>query len=253
MIHNLPRKIISYSENVYEIMLHSLTGSEMSQKRFVIFGRGRSGSTVLVNLLDSIKGLHCDGEILSNPVPFPFLHVVSKCANSKASIYGCKILSYQILEVQRIKDPKIFLKNLNSNNFQIIYLKRENFLYHAISNIRARKFGFHKKRTDNIVSKKITVDMDELLSWIKGSESLEKSEELLLEGIPHLSLTYEKNLENVEEHQKTVDSICKFLGINTDKVETIYQKISPKTIEQSVENYDELVSFLKNTKYEKYL
>lgn len=240
-------------KHLTDVLKFSLKNNQLSPSRFVIFGRGRSGSTALVSLINSLPNLHCDGEILNQPVLFPFSHVLAKCGNSNSSIYGCKILSYQIRSVQPILNREGFIRRLHDNGFKILYIKRENLIYHALSNIRAREFGFHKKVSEIHNDEKISVDTDELLNWIKSSEELDKYEKLLLEGIPHLSLTYENHLLNTGNHEPTVRLVCDYLSVECGKAETGYRKVSPKTLRDSVANYDEIIKCLENTAYAKYL
>jgi len=253
MNNTLPKEILRYRRHIQEVLQYKFTNNKMTPTRFIVFGRGRSGSTALVDLLDSVPNVWCDGEILCQRVLFPYAHVLAKCGNSKESIYGCKILSYQIRDVQPLANPQSFIQNLYKKGFKIIYLKRDNLLYHALSNIRARAFGFHNKQSENQDFKKINLDFNQLMRWLKSSEKLNEYEKLLLEDVPHLPITYEEHLGNPESHQSTVELICNFIDIECANAETKFRKVSPKTIRDSVENYDELVSFLKNTPYSKYL
>lgn len=153
---------------VYGLGRRYLTGAELSPVRFVIFGRGRSGSTALVHLMNAIPDVHCDGEILRNAVALPRASVLARCANAGTPVYGCKVLSYQILNVQPLRDRTGFIRRLHGDNFKILYLKRENLVEHAVSNIRARAFGFHS-RQPGASTQKIAIDAGELLRWIEGS------------------------------------------------------------------------------------
>lgn len=253
MRNNFTNSVKRYKNHIYNLLRYRLTKNELSPVRFIIFGRGRSGSTALVSLLNSLQNVYCDGEILNQPVIFPFSHVLAKCANSGANIYGCKILSYQIKSVQPIANRKNFIGRLYKRGFKIIYLKRENLVYHALSNIRARVYGFHKKFSDQSRPEKLTVDLNDLLRWIIVSENLNQYENLLLNDIPYLPLTYEKDLAFEESHRSTVELICSFLGIENATVECEFCKVSPRTLRDGVANYDELIEHLKDTPYAKYL
>ncbi|MEO0868734.1 MAG: hypothetical protein AAFY17_09855, partial [Cyanobacteria bacterium J06642_11] len=147
-----------------------------------------------------------------------------------------------------------FLYQLTQSGFQILYLKRDNLLEHAISNIRARSFGFHRRKLmGKPCGLKILVDPRLVVDWIKKSECLQKYEASLLRNTPHLSLTYEKHLVNESDHQSTIDAICDYFSIPSQPVLSQYQKVSPRTLQDSVENYDELVDYLVSTPYIRYL
>lgn len=253
MSEYLAQRLANHLAQVRTILQYQLGDKTLSRKRFIIFGRGRSGSTALVSLLNGVPGMNCEGEILNQRVLFPQTHVEAQCRNARADIYGCKILSYQLRDVQPILDKTNFIRRLNNKGFRIIYLKRENLLYHALSNIRARAFGFHSKKTEQRRHGKIEIDLDDLLGWIQKSEALDDYEKLLLEDVPHLPITYEQHLLNPEEHQATADLVCEYLGIAGGHAETNYQKVSPKKLQDSVSNHSEMVEFLKGTPYGRYL
>ncbi len=225
------------------------------QKRFVIFGRGRSGSTLLVRLLNSHPDIHCDGELLHEKVAFPRLYVHSRAACAGKHVYGFKLLSYQLISVQNMRSPTAFVRELYEKGYQVIYLRRENLLYHALSNIGARKRGrFHHHVGDGrIEKKKMHVDVEEVLKWMRGSDHLRKLEEDTLKGIPHLSLTYEAHLSANENHQTTFDEACRFLHLETAAVSADLIKLMPHRVEDMVENYEQLFEFLGDTEYGSYL
>jgi hypothetical protein len=111
--------------------------------RFIIYGLGRCGSTLLGNLLNSVSQIHCDREILHDPVRSPRLHIEKCASRCELPVYGFKLLQYQIREVQSIKQPEKFLLNLHEVGFKFIYLSRRNLLRHGFSNVYARQKQFH--------------------------------------------------------------------------------------------------------------
>lgn len=242
-----PRHLLSVSK-------YAITKPKLPQNRFIIFGEGRCGSTALVSRLGSLDGVHCDNEVLAYKVPFPFAHVLDRSSRSKQDIYGCKILAFHIRDKQPIKDRDGFIRKLHENGFKIIHLRRENLIHHAMSNIRANQFGYHqqvaKKRKK---TGKVVVDIEELMGWMKRTEGLYAYEEVLLKDVPHLKLTYENNIASEEKQQNTMEDACKFLGIPYAPGECAYMKISPKSLADSIENYDEIAAALQNTPYAKYL
>ncbi len=233
------------------------TGDEaLPVPRFVLFGRGRSGTTALISMLDDVPALDCEGEVLHDWVPFPERHVRGRCARSPGPGYGCKILSYQIRDVQtRLARPTSVLRRLHEQHgVRILYLRRTNLLRHALSNIRARREQFHRKKGEDPAQRRaLRVDPDNVLAWMRSSEALKEYEERLLEGVPHLSLTYEQHLRDAEQHQPTVDTVCSFLGVASAAVESSYEKVAPPSPRDGVANYDALARRLRETPYASYL
>ena len=236
--------------------LSYLSGQSLPETRFVLFGRGRSGTTALVSMLDDVPGLRCEGEVLHNYVPFPYRHVLGRAARCVAEAYGCKILSYQIKDVQRPPGGREdFLRTLyREHGFQILYLRRTNLVRHALSNIRARRDTFHRKKSDpDAGPTALHVDPDHVVEWMQSSEALHEYEQSLLADVPHLSLTYEEHIRHADDHQSTVDSVCDFLGIESGPVESSYRKVTPLSLKERVANYDELARRLRGTPYAEYL
>jgi LPS sulfotransferase NodH len=227
--------------------------SSQISKQFIVFGRGRSGSTALVSLLNGLNGVCCDGEILAHPVLWPQLYLKANAANAHKSIYGCKVLSYQLRDIHQIQPGSDFFYELSQAGFHILYLRRENLLEHAISNIRARSFGFHKSRLQGFKKNKVYVNPMAVVDWIEKSQRLWNYELSLLRDIPHLALTYEKNLASESQHQSTIDKICHYLDLQSNSVVSQYQKVSPQTLQASIENYDELTNYLRETSHYHYL
>jgi LPS sulfotransferase NodH len=228
---------------------------QLSPVRFVIFGRGRSGSTTLVSLLDSQQHVQCDDEILRRRVLFPRQHVQAMCARSHSPVYGCKILSYQVSEVQPLRRREEFVRDLTRDGFRVLHLTRDNVVEHAVSNIRARQLGFHRASADPAVDRRVTVARDELMHWIEQSEALARFEDAALAGVPHLALTYESALAHESLQQTTLQRVCAYLDLPQPAPGTRsrFAKISPPALRESVANYDQLVGFLRGTPYARWL
>ncbi len=242
-----------YAGHLRLCLLHQIKRSELPGSRFVIFGRERTGSTTLVSLMHSLPHVHCDGEILYDNVLFPKAHVLARTSISSAPTYGCKLLSFQIRDQQPIKDSNIFIRELSQHGYRIVYLVRENILEQSLSLIRGMAFGYHKKKNVEHKAEQLRVDTKELLRQMDRSRELGEFECRSLEGLDFTTVTYETDLLPEENHQNTVDNICNFLGIESAKVGTEYQKVSPQSLRDSLANYDEVEKALVGTDYERFL
>ncbi len=230
-----------------EALIAYLSPRRVPEKRFILFGRGRSGTSALVSMLDALSDVRCEGEVLHDYVPFPRLHVLGRAMRCRERTFGCKVLSYQIRDVQTPRLPReAFIRRLHERDgFHILYLHRTNLLRHALSNIRARLESFHEKKDDPESGRQpFSVDPDHVVEWMQRSESLYEYEQQLLEDVPHLELTYEQHIRSPEDHQSTVDTICTYLDIASAPVESSYRKVAPPTIREQVANYDELAGRL---------
>ncbi len=223
----------------------------LPSNKFVIFGRGRSGSTLLVNLLTNQNKVHCDNEILHDRLLFPRTYIDLCSSRYQSRVYGFKLLSYQVRDVQPISDPEKFLLSLYESGYKFIYLTRSNLVDHALSNINAkRKQKFHHRSHEGEFKyKPIKVEIEEVFQRIQYSEELAKYEKNLLQKIPHLSLTYEDNLLYSECHQKTVDQVLELFNLPSKPVKTNLVKLMPLELSKMVENYEELIEAIKKSKY----
>ncbi|MCL2925597.1 MAG: hypothetical protein MGF17_13520 [Trichodesmium sp. MAG_R04] len=217
----------------------------------MIFGRGRSGSTLLVNLLNNQNQVHCDYEILHDRLLFPRSHIDLCALRYQSMVYGFKLLSYQVRDVQPIPDPEKFLFSLNESGYKFIYLTRINLVDHALSNINAKlKQKFHHRSYEGELEyKPIKVEIEEVFQRIQYSEELGKYEKKLLKKIPHISISYEENLLHRECHQKTVNKVLELFNLPSKPVRTNLVKLMPLDLSKMVENYEELIQAIKKSKY----
>ncbi len=242
---NLIRRNVAYPEN-----------------RFVIYTRGRTGSTLLTELINCHPDIFCDVEIFNylyckSRVMFPNKYI--KSCSRRASllnkpVYGFKVKIAQLRFEHKYKNYDSILKQLSEDGWKFIYLKRTNFLRHKLSNLLAAETQvFHLKKNDAAKFEKIKVNCDVLLEGIRYSEEVERTESDNLKNIPHITVEYEKDLLRDENHQKISDKIFSYLGLESCSVSTDYKRLTGDNLEDVIANYDEVVRFFKNTEYEKYL
>jgi len=229
--------------------------SKLPKTKFIIFGLGRSGSTLLVSLLNANPKIHCEGEALIHKVQNPFLFTKCRQAFSTKEVYGFKLLLYHLIDVQEIDKPAKFISRLLKEGFKLIHLKRQNILRQVLSGMYARHLGtFHMfSGNENIAKDKMTIDIDRLLNKLKSTEKKGMSEVNILRNLPHISFTYEEDLMNQESQQATVDKITEYLEIPTSEIHTDHMKIAPNRFEDFIENAEELIEVLGKTKYKEFL
>jgi len=252
------KKLIRYSK--YFNYFDPFTSAP--QKKFLIYTRGRTGSTVLTDLLNCHPDVFCDYEIfnLSNTktkVRYPRLYIDS-CAKRAVlkgkQVYGFKVKIEQFRDEHNYPDDIDLFNRLNDDGWKFIYLKRENSLNHKISGIISNKTNvFHVKRDKDFSHGRINIDCQLLLDILNWGDELDRMEEDKIDGIPHLKLVYENDLLDNSKHQSTADKAFSFLGVDSHQVNTRLKKIIPANLRDIILNYDEMVEFLKGTKFACYL
>lgn len=244
-----------YLFELFTYLSYPLRKRSTPKGKFVIFGTGRSGSTLLVNLLNSNSNIFCDNEIYHRKVMFPFLYLKFRSILGNKKVYGFKCLTYHLalsLGCDTEEQKKAYLRQLTEKGYKIIYLRRHNIFRQGLSNLYARyKNQFHSNAQAGVRNKgkKMPVEIEELDRWMKALEEQIGVESRLLEGIPHLELSYEDDLSNSESHPQTFAKLSNFLGIQFEVPETKLRKVTPKSLDSFIENPEEVIAFLNENGY----
>lgn len=218
--------------------------------RFVVFAQGRTGSTLLVTLLNSNPSIHCDGEILRKKRLFPGHLIAARSRLGGRDVYGFKLKIYQ-LWAQKIYDARPFVHGLHEDGWKVIYLKRRNILRQVISRMvaRHRQGGLHWSEDGPVRLDRIHVDCGKVVRVIEQRKAYLVKEAEVLEGLPLLPLVYEDHLLHPETHQETVDDVFGFLGVPSVPVETNLIRITSDRLPDFIANYDELVQVIEQTEH----
>lgn len=246
------KKIRQFLRVSHAIFLYSLRFVQPPKNKFVVFGQGRTGSTLLMDLLKN-SDTHTDREIFNifhfcgRKISRPIAYVLGRSKRFNKLTYGFKFKIYQLKEDHAIQDVKGFLKSLEEEGFKIIYLKRIHTVEHAISNIRRIKTGVTHSRDGKQASSLFlnSEDFNYLLNEINYRRNYLNEEAEILKNIEHLSICYEQDLLNKSDQLRTVNTVRSYLNLTIiDDVQTVYKKINNKPLHELIENYHELISFL---------
>ncbi len=249
--------------------LYGVRKSKVPKNKFMIYAQGRTGSTVLVDLMNSHPDVFTFPEILQggvvSNVSKPLWWAEGICSLSKKPTTGFKVKVYQI-EKNQGHDPKKVLREFHERGWKIIYLKRANILRHAVSDLRSEKTGhFHNIKESQVGAgqvkqadgkkprKKVHITWEELkIAMDYRVECLEK-EAVSLEGIPHHTVEYERDLLDQDKQPETLNGVYEFLGVPSHTASTEFKKVTAKDIADDVENFSELEPLLSDSKYASYL
>lgn len=231
--------------------------------RFLVFAQGRTGSTVLMDLLNSHRQISCLGEIFSRnvirSVQRPVEFAEGLCCLSTNLASGYKVAVYQITNSQRMA-PRDFLRRFRERGWSILYLKRTNLLRHAVSDIRGdytRIFHHTSDKGDTSLkstrSRRIHVPIDRLFETLKFREDCLTREANALDGFPHFMIEYERDLLSIESKQAVMDRIFEYLSLPACRVKTEYRKVTSRDLSDVLSNHEEIRDAVKGTRYEQYL
>lgn len=225
-------------------------------ERFVIFGRGRSGSTLLVSLLNSHSRISCLGELLRSRMLFPEAHRDRMLGMASDKTHrGFKLLTYQITQVMRHRADSGYLRRMADDGFRVIYVHRDNYLRLAVSNMYARMVGrFHSRgAAGGKTDERLEFPPGELIDWMSGAERRTDDEMRLLEQVPHVDVEYATDLEPPDARAATVERICAMLGVEPEPLETDLKRNTPRSLRDLIANYDEVHDAIEATRFARFL
>jgi hypothetical protein len=221
------------------VFLKSLIRHNDTQ-RFLLMGRPRSGTTLFQRLLNQVEGTHCDGEVLHHAVlnPRGFLNQLAGIKSSRA--WGCKLLSYQMFEVQRISDHRAFLEGLLADGFRLIHVRRRTYdqsLSLSVAQaINAQAIDqYHIQEGGSAPMRHLSLDPARFVDQLHWNLAMLDYETRLLADLPHMLVDYGADLENPASHQFAVDRTCKGLGLPPGPVAADLSRTAQK---RQIDNLD---------------
>ncbi|MGH9247370.1 MAG: hypothetical protein ACRD29_24280 [Acidimicrobiales bacterium] len=220
--------------------------------RFVVVCLPRSGSTLLVELLDSVPRLRCENEVLKAPMRWPARFVTGRAAlagHRGAVAYGFKLIEYQAPVRQGMSIGAI-ARDLVDDGWRLVHLRRRNVLRLALSHYRARATGrWHLRRADRSPVGPFRVDPEGLLAATYLTEEADARTSTELAGLGGLELTYEDDLLDRTRQQATVDHVCDHLGIPSGQATSSLARIGDPALADAIANYDEVAALVQATRY----
>lgn len=214
-------------------------------RKFLIIGRARSGTTLLTQLFNAHADITCDREVLAKSVLNPVGYLERLAAKSTTPAYGAKLLSYQMAQVQRFRDPVGFLHRLSDRGFRFIHLTRHTFAQTlSLSTAQSRQV-FHRREAGPAVAR-FVVDIDDFLRRLEWSDMLLEYERYCLSDLPHAALSYEEDLLPAERHQATTDRLFDWIGVPHAPVAANLRKLLPDDPRALIENYDDLAQAMED-------
>lgn len=213
-------------------------------RKVLIIARARSGTTLLVDLLRSHPDIHCDNEYLRNGKLSPAGTLIARAGQVDAPVYGAKLLSFQMAQVHRMRNPVAFLSRLSAAGFTFIHLERST-IHQVISLAAAQMLRRYHNRGDYAETRKIRLDPAEFAHRLRWSELLLEYERRALSYFDPWRLTYERDLAEPEQQQRTANRLFTALGLDPCPIHPRVRKLLPKSIADIVENADDLPTDLR--------
>jgi len=218
-------------------------------KKFLIIGRARSGTTLLSKLLDAHNQIECNGEVLHSMVLRPTDHLNRLAMKSKSSIYGAKLLSYQMVQVHRLQDPIGFLKQLNYKGFKLIYIRRSTFAQTLSLDIAQMTKAFHNNGDMEKKQSSFYIDPQDFLRRIIWSDMLLQYEQYIFNDIPHFTISYEQDLMGEANQHKMLHCLFEYLDVEPEITSSKLKKMLSSDPREVIKNYDQIANTLQTAGY----
>ena len=139
---------------------------------------------------------------------------------------------------------------LRTYDYKIISLIRQNLIRKYVSSKIANLEGVWSAQEHRGKRLSIKVDVSDLLREISRMETLYRLIETLTVEFRGIQISYEELSSN---RDSVMREIFQFLGIKEFEVEALKAKTvqqNPERLNQIIENYDDVYSALRNTRYE---
>ena len=235
-------------------IIYFLSKNKPAKLKFIVFTQGRTGSELLSSLLNQHEHIYMDGESLYYKVMSPNLYIKAQMNIYANKAYGFKVKIEQLEDTQGINDPHEYIMNLFKDGWKVIYLKRNDLLRQALSNLVATKRKrWHFEKEQSYRWDKVKIDPDVLIERMKKLSSDTDKECSILNDMPHLKIVYEDDLFDTVAQQETLNKIFQYLEVEPIKVLATLARTSTNKLEDTIENYTEIYEKVKNSDFSIYL
>lgn len=228
---------------------------------FVIYGQSRSGSTLLVRLLDAHPDVHCDGELLSpggvyirsqlglkaiRKYPIPYFN--HRRRRATGTCYGFKLLVYQATFA-----PRVFTR-LEQEGWKFLHVRRKDVFRQALSDLVAHKMSyFHRHPGSQAPDHQVSITTQELDKQLRNRGRKLAKEREMIDGIEHLEVWYEDDLLRQEAWPSTTAKVSEYLGLASSAVgSSDLQTTHDRSYDEIIVNYEELEQHLAQIGFERY-
>ena len=213
-------------------------------RNFLVLSAVRSGTSLLVDLLNGHPRIRCRDEILNrdfgyygNPSRMGRdrlrLHVASLFVKRPGIFAGAKVLTYQLDELQIVLADLIEILHRP----QILVLYRQQTLEQFVSlKLAERDEVYHSTKPNPANS--ICLDPNVFLEFARRERRMWQENLSVLDGLPVQYLTYE---QLAAETENSVRGVFEFLGLEPRSVQSPLVKLDPKPISGKVANLSDFL------------
>lgn len=227
--------------------------SPESPTLFIVLMTGRTGSTLLVEALDSHPGIRARGEIRKHNHAKSTRRQLTRIRRHFASTTRSVDADGFKLKLKDIGDEAGLAKLLGELDIHVIHLQRRNRVKHAVSLFNAVRL-FKATQNWNLYSEEdqsgpFSIDPAAFEARIQKVEREGRNLTRYVATLdrPTFVVAYEDLLTRRDE---TLDNVFEFLGVPAQPVKSAAVKNTPDDLRLIVENFDELREAYAGTEYQ---
>ncbi len=232
----------------------------MSARRFVILCLGRTGSSHLVDLLDSHPRVRCFAEILNETHPKAApegwigdsgtedagRHVPALLASAESPAAGPAPLAvgFKLPQNSFADHPEIRTWLEASPDVTVIRLRRRNLLALLVSRRLVRATLVSQSLYGTYGDAQVEIAPKEALRALERIEAEEAELDRLAAGHPVLEIDYGELGE-----EAALKRLQRGLGVEPQPLRSRYERLRTRPLAETISNWDELASGLRETRF----
>ena len=218
--------------------------------KFIVLSTARTGSNLLLSLLESHPQIYVRGEILAKLEgrdPVRVLSGIWRRQPRSVRAAGFKIFYYHPIDD---KSNRIWEMLAQMEDLHVVHLKRRNKLRTLVSEKLAHKT--HNWKGTNVGAqiegngKSVTISIDLLTKEIEQIEKWELNGDNIFAASHMITVWYE---DLVRDPETEIRKITDFLHVQPHVPKTFLKKQNPEPLRTLLTNYDELQSAMLGTKW----
>lgn len=253
----------SFKEQIGQLGWEFLrTIGHKNYRRFVVLSRARSGSNLLMSLLNSHPNVYGRGEVFTHlqgrEIATTLDEVFSRYPYYTKAV-GFKLFYYHPIDASGAERYDLWQQLIAMENLHVIHLRRRNLLRSLTSRKIALKQGVWKstlvtKKADKLATdvslrKSVSFTPDELEQAFLESDIWQDESKEKFGQHPFLELFYE---DLAQDTAKEFQQVSDFLGLTYVRPQTKLIRQNPEKLDVLIENYAELKKYFENGPWSSY-
>ena len=221
------------------------------RQRFVIVCGPRTGSELLRELLDSLPGVRCEGELLQRAPGWPLAYLNGRAVlgGRGGAAWGCKVLdSHLHLGLAQSRPPgDRLLAELVAGGWSIVNLRRRDLLAQALSYAHAMQDQWHFRAASRF--DRFEADTAAVIALLHVLDGNARWLDERLAEVPHTTVSYEDDLRQPVSREATLSRLAGLLGVAPARASSDLRAVAPERPENRITNFDELAAALAHTRF----